>query len=349
MNREERTVSNIHRLPRPQDVEREASAWIARLNAEDVSEEDQARFAAWLRRHPSHGRAYTALCETWRDLENTAPLVRAVYFGQAMNAAGARRSGRTRRRLAALAASALLLTLGVVWFRYRYPDQSVFQAAVGEQTSVSLPDGSSFTLNSNSLARVHYTAHRRIVLLERGEAFFRVVHDPTRPFWVHAGTSWVRDVGTEFNVDMRGRHVVVTVREGVVRVVAAVSAAEPPTNPRLIRSAAAVTAGEQVNVEGSAEIRHALAPEQLSRLLAWRTGTLYFQDQPLGEVADELMRYTPLKIEFADPALRRVRVGGTFRTSPKGARALLRMLHDGFGMTVRRLGDNRVEVQAAPK
>jgi transmembrane sensor len=342
-------VSNVHRLARRQDIERAASLWFARINADEVADEDRERFAAWLEENPAHGRAYAALCATWQEIERSGPLVRAVHFGQAMNAVAAPRGGRARRRIAALAAGAALIALGVGWYRYRSPDQTLFQAAVGEQTTVSLPDGSSFTLNSNSLARVDYTAHRRIVLLEHGEAFFRVVHNPRRPFWVHAGTSWVRDVGTEFNVEMQGASVVVTVRKGSVKVLTAASSAEPPADPSLIRAAAALTAGQQVNVVGRAEILRDLAPEELSQQLAWRTGTLYFQDQPLGEVADELMRYTTLKIGFADPALRQVRVGGAFRTTPEGAQALLRMLHDGFGMTVRRVGDDRVELEAAPR
>jgi ferric-dicitrate binding protein FerR (iron transport regulator) len=72
---------------------------------------------------------------------------------------------------------------------------------------------------------------------------------------------------------------------------------------------------------------------------------VYFQDEPLGDVADELMRYTHLKIEFGDPALRQLRVGGTLRSSPEGADALLTLLHDGFDMTIRRDGPDRVYIE----
>lgn len=345
-------MSNVHHLPRHDDIERQASLWFARLNADDVSAEDRVGFAAWLAEHPSHGRAYDSLSNTWRELEKSGPLVRAVHFGQSMSSGDVGLAGRARRRavtLVALAASVAVIALGFGWYRYQHADAGVFQAAIGEQTSVSLPDGSSFTLNSNSLARVDYSARRRIVVLEHGEAFFRVIHDPTRPFWVHAGTSWVRDIGTEFNVEMRGSNVVVTVREGVVKVLTSVSTAEPPANPGLIRAAADITAGEQLNVIGRMVTLQDLPPAQLNQQLAWRTGNLYFQDQPLGEVADELMRYTNLKIEFSEPALRQIRVGGTFRTSPAGAAALLQMLHDGFGMSVHRLGDDRVEVGPPPR
>jgi ferric-dicitrate binding protein FerR (iron transport regulator) len=72
---------------------------------------------------------------------------------------------------------------------------------------------------------------------------------------------------------------------------------------------------------------------------------VYFQDEPLGDVADELMRYIHLKIVFSDPALRQLRVGGTLRGSPEGADALLTLLHDGFDMNIRRDGTDRVYIE----
>ena len=61
----------------------------------------------------------------------------------------------------------------------------------------------------------------------------------------------------------------------------------PPPSPSRRESA-----GEQVHVQGSAEVIHAVDSAQMNRLLSWRKSTLYFQDQPLGEVVEELMRYT---------------------------------------------------------
>lgn len=335
---------DLRHIPDREEAERQASDWLARLNADDVSEEDRRRFAEWLRASPVHARAYEALCATWQELEKSGPLVRAVYFGQAMIAASAPRPRRRRWAAAAIAATLAAIALAAVW-GLRPQDDSTFQAAVGEQTTVALPDGSTLKLNSNSRARVEYTPAARIVHLDRGEAFFSVVHNANRPFWVHAGSSWVRDVGTAFNVYLAPSGVVVTVSEGAVKVLHSGSGGVPPSDVAAISAAASVSAGEQLKVNGSAEALRDLDAAQLSHLLAWRGGSLNFEDEPLGEVADELMRYTNLKIEFSDPALRKLRVGGTFRTSPEGAEALLTVLHDGFGMTVRRDGPDRVYIE----
>jgi transmembrane sensor len=106
-----------------------------------------------------------------------------------------------------------------------------------------------------------------------------------------------------------------------------------------------VTAGEQADAHGRADVIHALDKTQLSRLLAWRKSSLYFQDEPLGDVVDELMRYTTLKIDIADDSLRQLPVGGTFQTSPEGAEALLRMLQDGFGTKIRRIDADHVNIE----
>lgn len=335
---------DVRHLPNREEAEREASVWFARLGADDASEEDRSRFADWLRASPAHGKAYDALCGTWQELEKSGPLVRAVYFGQAMIAASAPRPRRRWAKVAVMAASLAAVALVATW-ALRQQDDSTVQAAVGEQTTVALPDGSTLKLNSNSRAHVDYSPDARVVYLDRGEAFFSVVHNANRPFWVHAGNSWVRDVGTAFNVYLAPSGVVVTVSEGTVKVLPTGSDELPTPDAAAISSAASVNAGEQLKVHGRIEALRDLDAAQLSRLLAWRGGSLYFEDEPLGDIADELMRYTSLKIEFSDPALRKMRVGGTFRTSPEGAEALLTVLHDGFGMTVRRDGPDRVYIE----
>jgi hypothetical protein len=37
-------MGEVHRLPNPEDTEREAGDWFARMNADDVTEDDHARF-----------------------------------------------------------------------------------------------------------------------------------------------------------------------------------------------------------------------------------------------------------------------------------------------------------------
>jgi transmembrane sensor len=342
-------MGDVHRLPNSGDTEREASAWFARMNADDVSDDDRSRFESWLRAHSGNAKAYAALSTTWQELVESGPLVRAVYFGQAMNAASASPAPRRRWAAAAAAAGIAAIVLGGAWNLYKQKEETRFQTAIGEQAAVALPDGSSFDLNTNSRIYVDYSQRRRVIRLEHGEAFFKVAHDTQRPFWVRAGDYWVRAVGTAFNVYLTSTGVEVTVSEGTVNVVHATANESPPSDAAITQSASPVTAGEQADVHGRAEVIHELNSAQLSRALAWRKSSLYFQDQPLGDVVNELMRYTTLTIEFNDDELRHLPVGGTFQTSPEGAEALLTMLHDGFGTTIRRDGRGHVYIEGPAK
>ncbi|MEA3138485.1 MAG: transrane sensor [Gammaproteobacteria bacterium] len=341
-------MGKLHRLPSIVDIEHEASVWFARMHADDVSPQDRAGFDAWLAAHPRHAKSYAELSATWQELVKSAPLVRAVNFGQSMNAAAAP-PARRRWISGAVAASFAAFVLAVGWNVYKQKEETRFQTAIGEQAAVALPDGSSLDLNTNSRVWVDYTQSSRVIRLERGEAFFKVAHDTQRPFWVRAGNYWVRAVGTAFNVYLRPTGVEVTVSEGTVQVVNATANDSPPSDAALTLSAAAVTAGQQADAHGRAEVIRALDSAQLSRLLAWRRSSLYFQDQPLGDVVDELMRYTTLKIEFDDDALRGLPVGGTFQTSPEGVEALLALLHDGFGTTIRRDDQGHVYIEGPAK
>jgi len=334
---------DIHRLPDPADIEREASEWIARLEADDASDDDRARFEAWKRAHPLHARVHNELRSMLQEFTAAGPLVRAVNFGQSMIEAG--RPKRDRRWALAAAASFAMVVIAGSWYLIRGNPES-FQTAVGEHATVTMPDGSVVELNSNTLARVEYSRESRAIRLERGEAYFKVSHDSRRPFWVVADDSWVRAVGTAFNVDIRPSGVRVTVSEGTVKVGTA-SLPQGPLQGDSPDTAAAATlsGGEQIDVHAHAATVRKLNPDDVTRSMAWRTGTLYFENEPLGDVVAEMSRYTTLKVVVRSSEIDRVPVGGTFQASPQGAEVLLAMLKDGLGLNVKR-EDGRIYIDA---
>lgn len=73
--------------------------------------------------------------------------------------------------------------------------------ARGERKELLLPDGSSVTLNAASKIRIpsNFGAVNRTVELA-GEAFFKVVHNAAKPFWVKTGKLITKDVGTSFDI-----------------------------------------------------------------------------------------------------------------------------------------------------
>ncbi|SKB71197.1 FecR family protein [Daejeonella lutea] len=84
----------------------------------------------------------------------------------------------------------------------------------------TLPDGSEVTLNKNS--RIAYsrkfTGDTRSVKLEKGEVFFNVTADKSKPFIIEADEVVVRVVGTSFNVKHNSHITEIIVETGIVQV-----------------------------------------------------------------------------------------------------------------------------------
>src|SRR3954468_8949741 len=97
---------SVHRLPSIKESQREASEWIARLHADDVSNEDLEQFEAWKRAHPMNATSFEELARTWQRFEQAGPLVRAVAFGQSMGRDVETAAPPKRRFLVAVAAAA---------------------------------------------------------------------------------------------------------------------------------------------------------------------------------------------------------------------------------------------------
>src|SRR5437667_8345341 len=110
-------MAYVHRLPDVSEVEGEASEWIARLNANDVSADDRARFEVWRVAHPLRARAYDELSATWQQFTAAGPLVRGVSFAQSINEAATVRAPRRRWALA-VAATAVVVVAALGWLYF---------------------------------------------------------------------------------------------------------------------------------------------------------------------------------------------------------------------------------------
>ncbi len=327
-------MAEVHPLPTLRNAEQEASEWLARLGADDVTSEDRARFETWRRANPLNSRAFADVSATWQRFVNAGPLASSAPVRD-MTASVSER-GRWRWGIA-IAATLCVATLLANAYLRKAPPMRTYETAVGEQLTVPLTDGSFMELNSNSVVRVDFSSAQRTLHLDRGEAFFRVAHDSRRPFWVTAGGGWVRAVGTEFDVYMRPQGLQVTVREGTVRAGESRSslATVRPEEQRL-QPWVTVNAGQQADLDMTAARRRALTADELAEAMAWRSGTIYFENRPLADVVDELNRYSAEPLILEDDSLRTLPVGGAFQAGPRGAHALVRMLEQNLDVQVRR-------------
>ena len=336
-------MTKVRRIESRDLLEDAASMWVARLEADDVSEEDRQRFAAWLDKSPQHRETFEAMRHTWHRLDALGMFAdETAAAGQDANTIRAR-SQRTGTAWAA-AASVLLMITAAAWWQLRTPLTLEYETAIGHQLSVSLEDGSTVDLNTNTLVEVNYTDGKRTVNLQRGEAHFAVAKDPARPFVVLAGSGAVRAVGTQFNVYLNDkREVEVTVTEGTVEVTKAgeVRGGSSQATPMPAASEPArLSEGQRIYYDRQfGAVAEVPAPE-VERDLAWRHGMLSFDGETLEEVVAEVSRYTNIRFVIADPNLRELKVGGYFKSTDIDA--LTELLDTAFAVEARRDGQQIV-------
>lgn len=341
--------------PEPPDPGADAAAaWVIRLER-GLTPEEQDRLSEWLAADPRHRLALARMRAHWARLaplaqwrpEHSAepnpdllapPPAAARWFRPALAAVAA----------AGLAAAALLLLVPGPASAPPRTGKETPRVVVREASATRqvLPDGSLAELNHDAALRLDYTAGERRLELLRGEAHFRVVRDPARPFVVVAQGREVRALGTAFNVRLEGARMEVLVTAGSVRLdggAAPVAAAPGPVpGPTLAAGQRAVVALDEV----AAEPRIAtLTAGEIERVLAWQHRRLEFTGAPLAEVIAEFNQANELQLALGDPALAGLELSASFRSD--NVEGFVRLLEVGFRIRAVRRGDRELLLEPA--
>ncbi|WP_346838442.1 FecR domain-containing protein [Microbulbifer sp. SAOS-129_SWC] len=339
-------MSNVYQLPDRERCLEEACEWIARLDR-GLSDTETRDLQRWLAAARDNRDTLIKVAELWDKMDALGRLA-DLFPAPAQKA---RRQPSFGRRWLAAAASVLLLLSAALWQAGALPGahrtanvDKVYETAVGEHSTVNLPDGSVLVLNTNSLVRVHYTPASRLIDLDRGEVNVQVAHDKQRPLSVLAAGRVVQAVGTAFNVQLRrDRSVELIVTEGRVRVADREDEPDSADPPPLPATATAVSRGERLMMNekrGPPEQVEKIAPAEMDAKLSWRSGNLVFHGEPLEKAVAEISRYTSVRFRIEGEQLKRVRVAGLFRTGD--VKGLLRTLNDNFGIASERIDDQTV-------
>ncbi len=291
-----------------QSASDQATAWFARLHANDVTTEEQEQFKNWYGASRQHAEAYDKICLLWDLLEAPAKRVEAGLKAEQPAPAQQPLLGKQSHIRRFMAASALTLAM---LLSYQLPMhyqnwQSDYHTAPGQQLTVALDDGSRLTLNTDTALAVDFSAKQRNIELLRGEAYFQVFPDKNRPFIVSNGTAKARAVGTAFSVKKTDADMQVIVSEGTVEVSA--GAADAP---------AWVHINQQVDYQQGRV--GPVMPSNILETLAWQRGQLIFKRQPLSKVIQEVNRYRSGQIMLINPKLKERIVSGVFDTADPSA------------------------------
>jgi len=298
-----------------------AAQWFGRRRVRELGPEELETFAAWLTESDDNRLAYETLERAWSGVEPIRNDPRVM----ALREQALRRHSIWRRGFApALMAASLLLVIGGGWLAWQQGlffnhqlQTRAFHTGHGERTTITLPDGSQVTLNTDTVVRTQAIEGRRQVYLDKGQAFFRVAKDPVHPFVVNAAGRTVTAVGTAFDVRVDHDRFAVTLVEGKVRVEAPVPeqaasavASRTGSDTPLHLQSTEMVAGTQLEAAGDTAWK--LLPVDAVRETSWTRGQLVFLRRPLGEVVDELNRYSTTQIVIGDQSLADVPITGTF-------------------------------------
>lgn len=185
-------------------------------------------------------------------------------------------------------AATVLLPLFMLATLYLYQEntalaQQDFVAAtgVGEQVTISLPDGTQVTLNAESRLSYNlsdYNSDERRVTLD-GEGYFHVAKNAASPFSIRAKGLIVSVLGTTFNLRARSTDATaeLSLEEGSVRFQALKTGQNVVLSPNqkvvLDQNRGTLTVEENRYVTDAS---------------AWRRGELVFRNVPFAEVLEEI-------------------------------------------------------------
>lgn len=290
-----------------------ASIWFARLMADDVSESARAGFIVWLSESDANKSAYEDVCATWGEVDGLDEAVLAELSAKALPQTVDAENDRTTgfKWLASSLAAAAVLIAAFVGMpllntsmlntaQVEAPVEYAYTTAHGETRTVTLADGSEITLNTDTTIRTVFSDGTRKVTLERGEAFFDVARDETRPFTVGFGAGQVKVLGTRFNVYRKETGTQIFVEHGRVEVGSAST-----SDTRVLT----VNQGVNLNHDG---VLDAATAFDLEQAIAWKNGNFDFRNTKLSDMVTQINRYARLDVIIEDEAVKNLEIDGAF-------------------------------------
>ncbi len=181
--------------------------------------------------------------------------------------------------------------------------------SIGGKT-VILPDGSEVQLSPYSSIEYpsSFKSDKREILLT-GKAFFKVVNNPARPFFVYSGEIVTRVLGTSFWIDGSNpaRAIEVSVVTGKVTVSKRSEADFVPTGP--VKGGVILTANQKVKFSGKSDLFELGLVEEPVPLIPDENEipadeSFVFEDTPIAEVIEKLENAYGIEIILENDALK---------------------------------------------
>jgi transmembrane sensor len=314
----------------------EAEHWFVRLLDPQCSAAQRAEFERWRAADPRHASAYRDVERLWKQSEEAIkdPAVMAAARRALQPEPQARASRRWFVPVLAAAAALLLAVALPRWLSTPAdPAGTAYTAAVGQQRTITLTDGSSILLDTDSEVVVRYSDRTRRVDLLRGQAQFSVHGNHAWPFVVHAGAGTVTAVGTHFQVRLDDQDTDVALLEGKLAI-----ATQTPDGGM---QDASLVGGQGLAFDANGQITPVHTVD-MQRAQGWTRGQLFVHNWRLADLVAEMNRYSNTKLKLADPSLENIRISGVFHTSDQ--QTLLLLLQQGWSIRAQRISGSQIQL-----
>lgn len=186
----------------------------------------------------------------------------------------------------------------------------------GGTYKISLADGTRVWINASSSLRfpVNFTSNERRVKL-KGEAYFEVAKDRSRPFKVEVDDTEITVLGTSFNVSNYTGSNVTTLVEGAVRV----KRAEQQNY---------LKPGEQATLSNG---KIKIGSADVEKAIAWKDGYFLFNEDHLKPILEEVARWYDLELVFKKE-IPDIHIGGSM-SRKENLSEVLEMLKEVSGLS----------------
>lgn len=276
-----------------------AAQWHAQLGDSDTTAGEREAWAIWHAAHETHRWAWQQVEALRGRIQVQRENLPEELVASTFHIANTLPKPRVQRRTILKVCVFAIFGGATAWGSLRrQPD---YQTATGKQEEITLADGTTLLLNSDSAVMISYDAQQRLVHLQRGEIYIRTAKlangEAYRPFIVQTAQGRVRALGTRFTVRQRDNDSHVSVLESAVEIT-------PSASTRAI----ILHAGEQAEFS-------AKAVQQLGNIEqtdpGWIAGMVIATDWRLADLVTELARYRP-GILVCSPDIAELRISGAF-------------------------------------
>ncbi|HTG38412.1 FecR family protein [Sphingomonas sp.] len=266
----------------PENANRQAAEWLARLHADDRGPRDDAAFRRWLAAHPRHADAFEQASAVWEA-------VGGIGVVEAPS-----QPVRLSRR-AVMAGGAAAIVAGGATLGWREANAGVYRTDIGEQRRVRLDDGTRVMLDTATRIRFRAGSDARFLSLTAGRIDLEVAADP-RPFVIEAGDRAARLRRGRVDVRHDDGRTAFTAIDGALAIGG---------------GAGTLAAAHRITLASGFPDR--IDRPELDDLTAWQSGRLAFRDETLAGAAAEMNRYTTRPLLVGDDAAAAMRLSGLYR------------------------------------